>query len=79
METIVIKLPKDKFNSLLLNKVFEQYECKYEIKEVYMNNEEEDKFFKDDYIDKKLKGTSIKSYASWREYRFNKLHNIKTR
>jgi hypothetical protein len=73
METIVIKLPKDKFNSLLLNGALA--DIKYEIKEVII----EDDLFKDDMIYKELKDKSIKAYKQLKEYQFNKLHNIKTK
>lgn len=68
METIVIKLPKDKFNSMLINKVFEHYECKPEIKEVII----EDDLFKDDSIYQDLKTKSIKAYKDLKIYEFNK-------
>ena len=73
METIVIKLPKDKFNSLLLNGALA--DIKYEIKEVII----EDDLFKDDSIYQELKTKSIKAYKQLKEYQFNKLHNIKTK
>lgn len=73
METIVIKLPKDKFNIMLINKVFEHYECKPEIKEVII----EDDLFKDDSIYQDLKTKSIKAYKTLMEYQFNKRHKIK--
>ena len=73
METIVIKLDKDKFNSMLLNGVFTQYNVTPEIKEVIV----EDDLFNNDSIDKGLKTASIKAYKAWHEYRFNKRHNIK--
>lgn len=68
METIVIKLPKDKFNIMLINKVFEHYECKPEIKEVII----EDDLFKDDSIYQDLKTKSIKAYKDLKIYEFNK-------
>ena len=73
METIVIKLPKDKFNSMLLNGALN--DIKYEIKEVII----EDDLFKDDSIYQDLKTKSIKAYKDLKVYQFNKLHNIKTK
>lgn len=70
METIVIKLPKDKFNSMLLNGVFQQYSVTPEIKEVVV----EDDLFKGDSIDADLKTASYKAYKKWQEYRYNKRH-----
>lgn len=66
METIVIKLPKDKFNSMLLNGALN--DIKYEIKEVII----EDDLFKDDSIYQDLKTKSIKAYKDLKIYEFNK-------
>ncbi len=66
METIVIKLPKDKFNSMLLNGALN--DIKYEIKEVII----EDDLFKDDSIYQELKTKSIKAYKDLKIYEFNK-------
>jgi hypothetical protein len=71
---VTIKLDQDKFNSMLVNKVFEQYEVKYEIKEVSVKDE----LFENDMIHKELKDKSIKAYKAQKEYEFNKRHNIKT-
>lgn len=73
MADITIKLDQDKFNSMLINKVFEQYDAKYEIKDVTIT----DDFFKNDYLHENLKRTSIKAYKDLREYEHNKRHNIK--
>ncbi len=73
MPQIVIKLDQDKFNSMLINGAFN--ECKYEIKEVVI----EDDLFKDDSIYQELKTKSIKAYKQLKEYQFNKVHNIKTK
>ena len=75
MPKIRIELDQDKFNSLLINKVFEHYKCKYEIKEVVI----EDDLFKDDSIYKDLKTKSIKAYKELQVYSYNKRHNIKTK
>ena len=70
METIVIKLPKDKFNSMLLNGALDN--VKYEIKEVII----EDDLFKDDSIYQELKTKSIKAYKDLKVYEYNKRHKV---
>lgn len=71
METIVIKLPKDKFNSMLLNGALN--DIKYEIKEVII----EDDLFKDDSIYQELKTKSIKAYKELMEYQYRKRFNVR--
>lgn len=73
MESIVIKLPKDKFNSMLLNGALS--DIKYEIKEVVI----EDDMFKNDSIYQELKTKSIKAYKDMQIYAYNKRNNIKTK
>ncbi len=73
MESIVIKLPKDKFNSMLLNGALS--DIKYEIKEVVI----EDDMFKNDSIYQELKTKSIKAYKELQTYAYNKRNNIKTK